>query len=191
MSRQLLFPIGIITILIMLLLAGCGVKASTITSEIPPATSTPEQATTEPATATPTLEPPTATPTLEPTPAATEEEPVTDSLQVGDPERGREIFENGGEKYTDVKTGHKLNNYICLHCHSLDGSEGRGPSLQGISERAADRVPGLSAAEYIRQSILEPDAYIVEGTKYQMGRFPGKLLSEEEIEDLIAFLLTQ
>jgi len=100
-------------------------------------------------------------------------------------DRGREIFENGGEKYTDKPQ------YRCIRCHSLDGSEGDGPSLQGISERAADRVPELSAAEYIRQSILEPGAYVIEGYSHSMGRIHSVLLSEEEIDHLVAFLLTQ
>jgi len=38
-----------------------------------------------------------------------------------------------------------------------------GPSFQGISKRAGDRVPGLSAVEYLRQSIVDPSAYMVEG----------------------------
>ena len=115
-----------------------------------------------------------------------------DPLTIGDPERGRQIFENGGEKYVDKPHG------WCIKCHSLDGSEGWGPSLQGISERAGNRVPELSAAEYIRQSILDPDAYVVEDSSKHvskkdttMGRFPSMLLSEEEVDDLIAFLLTQ
>jgi cytochrome c oxidase subunit 2 len=106
-------------------------------------------------------------------------------LEVGDPERGREIFEKGGEKYTDKPQ------YHCIHCHSLDGSIGDGPSLKGISERADERVPGLSAVEYLRQSILEPDAYVIEGFSHQMGRIHSVLLGKEEIDDLVAFMLTQ
>ena len=103
---------------------------------------------------------------------------------MGDPERGRKIFENGGEKYT--KAG-----FYCINCHSLDGNEDYGPSLQGISELAGGRVPELSAAEYLRQSILEPDAYVIEGFRVKMGRIHSVLLSEEEVDDLVAFMLTQ
>ena len=199
MSRQQLLLVGVALVLSILFLGGCGVNASTAVLDTPttsaapeqvPATSTPKPATStsaaSPATSTP--EPPTATPTPEPPPAT--EEVVS---AIGDPDRGRQIFENGGEKYTDAKTGHISSTYICISCHSLDGSEGpvHSPSLQGISERAGHRVPGLSAADYIRQSILEPDAYVVEGTKYRMGRFPSILLTEAEVDDLVAFLLTQ
>lgn len=147
--------------------------------------------------ATPTLAPPVAStstpaPTVAPTstlaPTATSE--PTLMVGVGDPEKGQEIFKN-----TD---------YVrCEVCHSLDGSEFReGPSLLGISERAGKRVPGLSPVEYLRQSILEPSAHVVEGYEdimkvYQLVERPeGPLkalftLSEEELDDLVAFLLTQ
>jgi hypothetical protein len=127
--------------------------------------------------------PPTATPvppTATPAPA-----PTADILGPGDPEQGREVFETGGEKYKDKPQ------YHCIRCHSLDGGEGYGPSLQGISAQAGDRVPELSAAEYLRQSILEPDAYIIEGFSHSMGSIHRVLLTEEEVNDLVAFMLTQ
>ena len=78
---------------------------------------------------------------------------------VGDPERGREIWDDGGGV---------LEGGGCQECHSLDGSEStfpnlRAPTWQGVSGRAGDRVPGLSAEEYLRESIVDPAAYIVEG----------------------------
>ncbi len=66
-----------------------------------------------------------------------------------------------------------------------------GPSFQGISKRAGDRVPGLSAVEYLRQSIVDPSAYVVEGFVDIMPISIGFLLSEEDIDNLVAFLLTQ
>jgi cytochrome c oxidase subunit 2 len=76
----------------------------------------------------------------------------------------------------------------------LDGSEypgGRkGPSWQGISGRAGDRVPGLSAEEYLRESIVDPKAYIVEGYVGLMQSYKF-LLSEEDVDGLVAFILTQ
>ena len=84
----------------------------------------------------------------------------------------------------------------CSFCHTLDGSEkvatARAPSWQGISGRAGDRVPGLSAEEYLRESIVDPAAYIVDG--YLPDSMPKGfkiLLSEEDIDSLVAFLLTQ
>ena len=80
----------------------------------------------------------------------------------------------------------------CTTCHSLDGTVGLGPSLQGISERAGTRIAGLGAEEYIRQSILETNAYIVEG--FPESLMPvnfSETLSAEELDAVIAFLMTQ
>lgn len=105
------------------------------------------------------------------------------SASAGDPQRGREIFESGGEKYTEQ--------FYCSRCHSLDGTGGYGPTMQGIAVLAGERVPGMTAEAYIRQSILDPDAFIVEGYLQNMGLLHSRLLSQQEVEDLVAFLLTQ
>jgi len=81
----------------------------------------------------------------------------------------------------------------CTACHTISGiSIGTiGPALDGLATRAASRVSGLTAEEYIRQSILEPSTYVVES--FPDGRMPqnfGEILTEEQINDLIAFLLT-
>jgi len=114
---------------------------------------------------------------------------VNDSLELGNPELGREIFEDQDRTR-------------CVWCHTLDGSVRVGPSLQGISERAGDRVPELIAVEYLAQSILDPSAYIVEGFDDKMETFELvqserghnlvlSMLTQEELSDLVAFLLTQ
>jgi len=82
---------------------------------------------------------------------------------------------------------------VCTACHAITGvSTGTiGPVLDGLATRAGTTVSGLTAEEYIRQSILDPSAYIVEG--FQDGVMPrnfGEILSEAELNDLIAFLMT-
>ena len=83
----------------------------------------------------------------------------------------------------------------CSFCHSLDGSEkvagARAPTWHGISGRIGDRLPGLSAEEYLRESIVDPAAYIVEGYRDIMPKGFKILLGEEDIDGLVAFLLTQ
>ena len=47
----------------------------------------------------------------------------------------------------------------CTSCHSLTGvsTTGQiGPNLTGLADRAGDRVEGLEAEDYIRQSVLDP-----------------------------------
>ncbi|MEW6403485.1 MAG: cytochrome c, partial [Chloroflexota bacterium] len=83
-------------------------------------------------------------------------------------------------------------NAACRICHSLEpGVVIVGPSFDGIATRAGARVPGMTAEDYIRQSILEPNAYVVEGfPKGQMIQNLGEILTDEQIDDLVAFLMT-
>ncbi len=106
----------------------------------------------------------------------------TDGSIGGDPARGEQL-------YYEMALGQ---NVSCRVCHSLDpGVVLVGPSFAGIGTRAETQVPGLSAKEYLRQSILEPDAYKVEGFEdRQMLQNFKEILSDEQIDDLIAFLLT-
>ncbi len=99
---------------------------------------------------------------------------------AGNPERGRQLFQSSSVAGLPG----------CAACHSLEpGTVLVGPSLAGIGTRAAQRVPGMSAEEYLRQSILEPDAYVVEG--FPKGAMPAyRNISEQDLQDLIAFLLT-
>ncbi len=124
-----------------------------------------------------------AEPTSTPIPTLT---PVPEV--VGDPEKGQEIFENGGANEASADLGAR-----CAGCHTLDGSDEKthnGPDLLGISDRGGETVPGLSAAQYIHQSIMDPRAYVVEGYSY-MSAGASRLLSDQEVADLVAFLLTQ
>ena len=104
---------------------------------------------------------------------------------IGNIERGREIFETGGGVTT----------LVCANCHSLDGSilkeDNPAPSLQGIAVLASERVAGLSTVEYLEQSILDPGAFVVEGFKATMDSSYKYLLAEDDINALVAFLLTQ
>jgi len=81
----------------------------------------------------------------------------------------------------------------CGACHTISGiSSGNiGPVLDGLVSRAGSRVSGLTAEDYIRQSIMDPSAYVVEG--FSDGIMPpniAEVLSEDQINDLVAFLLT-
>ncbi len=80
----------------------------------------------------------------------------------------------------------------CRICHSLEKNEKIiGPSFYGIADRAGERIPGLTAEEYLRQSIVEPNAFVVPGyPEGQMIQNFGTILTEEQINDLIAFLMT-
>lgn len=78
----------------------------------------------------------------------------------------------------------------CKTCHSLDGSALVGPTMQGYAARAATRVQGESAEQYTRQSITDPNAHVVEG--FAQGVMPTfkDVLSDTQLNDLTAYLLT-
>ena len=78
--------------------------------------------------------------------------------------------------------------YACATCHELDSipqSKGSsdGPVLNGIGSKGAD---------YIRDSILDPSAEVVEG--YEDGLMPQDFatqLTAEELDTLVTFLSGQ
>ena len=110
-----------------------------------------------------------------------------DGPVVGDAARGEKL-------YSQATIGTKSAEG-CTSCHNYDETEGpadKAPYTAGTGTRAATRVPGMSAEEYIHESILTPNAYVVEGFQEgDMYQTFGEELSEQQIADLVAYLLTQ
>lgn len=88
--------------------------------------------------------------------------------------------------------GQKLFQAQCATCHAVKGDRVIvGPSLQGVANRAGNRVDGLAASDYLHQSIISPNAYVVDG--FAEGIMPqnfGRDLSSEQVDQLVAYLLT-
>ncbi len=81
----------------------------------------------------------------------------------------------------------------CVTCHSLDGSRGQGPSWKGIYGDEHKMTDGRAMKvdeNYIRTSILQPQAMIVQGYEGIMPTYQG-LLRDREITALIAFIKEQ
>lgn len=79
----------------------------------------------------------------------------------------------------------------CAACHAVSAETIIvGPSLAGIASRAETRVEGLSTAEYIQFSILRPGDYVVDGFSELMPTNFGTTLSGEELDALVAYLMT-
>lgn len=92
----------------------------------------------------------------------------------------------------DVANGQRLvqEAYECHVCH-IDGGGRIAPAFVGIAQRAETEVSGLNAAEYIYQSIVYPDVHVVKGYSNAMpANYPSRL-TEREIGDIVAYLLTQ
>ena len=81
---------------------------------------------------------------------------------------------------------------LCATCHATSGETVIvGPSLAGVAQRAESTVAGLSAHDYLEESILLPDAYRVPGFEgQQMPASLAKALTVDEVEALVAYLLT-
>ena len=64
----------------------------------------------------------------------------------------------------------------CGACHIIEGltTGGVGPELTYIGTDAASRKSGLSASEYIEESIRSPEAFVPEGVERAM---PGLMTS--------------
>ncbi len=78
----------------------------------------------------------------------------------------------------------------CIQCHSVDGSAMTGPTFLDIYGTQQSMVDGSSVTvdeNYIRESILEPQAKVRAGYKPAMPTYQGQL-KDEEIAALIAFI---
>jgi cytochrome c len=154
-------------------LFGTQSAATTAATGVPP---TPAPTTIPPTPALTTTVPAVSAATAAPTTAAGTQAASASGGQ-GDPKHGQQIF-------TGVGT--------CSTCHDVaQGIQIVGPSLKGVATRAATRKPGMSASDYLHESIVNPNAYVVQG--FVAGVMPqnfAKTLSAKDIDDLVAYLLT-
>src|SRR5687767_13691521 len=80
---------------------------------------------------------------------------------------------------------------LCRTCHTIGQSGAlRFTDLAGVAGRAAERVQGLSALDYLAQSLYEPDAFVVPGFNPGMPTInrPPIGLTDQEILCVIAYL---
>ena len=92
----------------------------------------------------------------------------------------------------------------CFSCHSTQpGVQTVGPSLAGVAGRAAEivRTPGYrgtarTPADYIRESIVQPSAYVVPGATFStagqsiMPAIYQEMLQPADVDHLVAYLET-
>jgi mono/diheme cytochrome c family protein len=167
-----------------------------LTETAPTATPVPPTNTPTPVPATPTPLPPTATATPVPATAAPTQAAPPMALpaaetSTGDAENGMVVFQ----------TSHTLPDgsaWACASCHSVTADQLRliGPGLWNVSVRALDYGVADSAVDYIHNSIINPQDFIApvgEGEPAWALNMPegwGDVLSEEELNDVIAYVMT-
>lgn len=163
----------------------------TNTAVPPTATSTPAAtATTAPTDTLPPTEAPTAEATAVPPTEAPTEEAAVPAGAAGDPANGQTVF----------NTAHALPDgvsWACSACHSVDSSEMVmiGPGLYNVSVRSETYDVEAGGEAYIHNSIVNPQDFLAPHPQGATWPLPmpegfGEVLTEQEINDLVAYLMT-
>jgi cytochrome c oxidase subunit II len=109
---------------------------------------------------------------------------------VLDPAQYQAWLSGGGAAGSLASDGHNIFLQLgCATCHRAD-TQARGPNLEGLFGKPVQLEDGqtVSADEnYIRESILTPNAKVVKGFKPIMPVFQG-LVSEEQLNALVAYV---
>ena len=109
----------------------------------------------------------------------------------GEFERWLEEASNFLATLPPVEAGRKLYQARgCAQCHSTDGSAKVGPTFRGLFGEPQTLASGERVVvdeNYIRESILEPQAKVVAGYEPVMPTYQGRL-KDEEIAALIAYI---
>ena len=102
----------------------------------------------------------------------------SNTVESGDADKGEQLVTDNG----------------CLACHYLDGSQVIGPSWKGVygsREKLDDGSTVLVDGYYIAESILDPNAKIVEGfSPNTMIQTFGEIFTAQDISDITAYIET-
>jgi len=94
-------------------------------------------------------------------------------------------------RFSPVEVGEIFyNRFGCGQCHSLDGAAGIGPTFQGLFGRTSPISDGTSVVadeNYIRESILNPQAKVVSGFEPVMPTFQGRF-KDQDITAIIEYI---
>jgi cytochrome c oxidase subunit 2 len=109
---------------------------------------------------------------------------------VMEPAQYQAWLSGGGAMGSLAQTGEGIFQSLgCSTCHRMD-TQGRGPNLLGIFGKPVLLEDGRTVAadeNYIRESIVNPQAKVVSGFKPIMPTFQG-IVSEEQVNALVAYV---
>jgi cytochrome c oxidase subunit 2 len=100
--------------------------------------------------------------------------PSGQRVEAGPVERGATLYRTRG----------------CVNCHSVDGDDAAGPTLLGFWGSQVELADGGTVSAdraYVVRSLREPTAQTPDGSR---GAMPAYDLTDDEIDDLIAYLRT-
>jgi len=97
----------------------------------------------------------------------------------------------------DIAAGKDIFQQQCSACHSVDGSNGVGPTLKGITGSKSGEIPGFRFSQAMKSANLTwdaktLDAYLADTQKVVPGNqmpFPG-IRDPKQRADVIAYLGT-
>jgi cytochrome c oxidase subunit 2 len=115
---------------------------------------------------------------------------MTGSVVVMEPSE-YENWLGGGKNELPAVAGKRLFEELrCASCHQPDGGMARCPPVVGIFGREVKLAGGATVTadeEYLRESILRPNAKVVAGFQPLMPSFDGQV-DEEQLIQLIAYI---
>ena len=80
----------------------------------------------------------------------------------------------------------------CLQCHTVDGATNTsGPTWKGLAGSNRPLASGESVTAddaYLRAAIIDPAGQVVQGYEAIMPPDYGEALTDEELEDLVAYI---
>ena len=99
--------------------------------------------------------------------------------------------------YAKGDPGQILFQTYCVSCHSLNGTKLVGPSFKGLAgskirvkDPASGEVTSIEAtADYLRKSILDPNALLAEGYPENLMPPIGAILTDAQLDDLVNFII--
>ena len=117
---------------------------------------------------------------------------MTGEVIVMEPAEYQAWLSGGAPEGSLAEAGQKLfNDLACVTCHRSD-AQGRGPVLTGLFGKTVQLLGGQTVVAdeaYIRESIVNPAAKVVNGYQPIMPTFQG-LVSEEGLLQLIEYMKT-
>ncbi len=99
----------------------------------------------------------------------------------------------GGDEAVQLTAAGKLGQQVaegegCVSCHSSDGSDGVGPTWQGLAGSQVELDGGTTVTaddEYLTESIVDPNAQLVKGFR---GIMPQRSLDPDQVASIVTYL---
>lgn len=105
---------------------------------------------------------------------------VADAGMTADTALGEDLFLHGRDGAVP-----------CAGCHSNhDDVRLVGPGLLTVAQRAATRVDGMTASDYLHESIVDPSAFVVAGYINMMPKDFGTIYTPQEVDAIVAYLMS-